>query len=85
MKETLRLMSLSRFSYAMSFFVFQSIFIVWSGVVLGLMMWNNHEAWPEENRWLTSLEFTIVMVLWGLANIGFTMCLSTLFENPKLA
>ena len=27
----------------------------------------------------------IVMVLWGLANIGFTMCLSTFFEDPKLA
>ena len=27
----------------------------------------------------------VVMILWGLANIGFTMCLSTCFEDPKLA
>jgi hypothetical protein len=85
MKETLRLMSLSRFSYAISFFLVQSLMVVWSGIILGLFMWDNHQVWPEGGRWHASMEFMIVMVLWGLATIGFTMCLSTMFEDPKLA
>ncbi len=42
MKETLRLMSLTRFAYSMSFFIFQGILTAWNGIVLGIIMWGNH-------------------------------------------
>ena len=48
MRETLRLMSLSRLNYALSFFVYQAILSVWNGVVIGGIMFNNEIAFPVE-------------------------------------
>ena len=45
-RETLRLMSLSRFSYGVSIFLFQSIFAFLQGVILAFGLFNNEIFWP---------------------------------------
>ena len=85
MRETLRLMSLSRASYAMSFFIVQSIFAVLNGMVIGYMIFNNETIFPEQGRQSRSIQYTILSVLMCLGYIGFSMSLSTFFSDPKVA
>ena len=47
-RETLRLMSLSRFSYGLSIFIFQSAFAVVQGAILSLGFFGNETFWPIE-------------------------------------
>jgi len=53
MRETLKLMSLSNFSYSFSIFCAQSIMAVWSGLAIGAIMWNSQEIWfgVENKQW----------------------------------
>ena len=46
MKETLRLMSLSNFSYGLSFLIFQSIFALVSAFITGAFLINNENVFP---------------------------------------
>jgi ABC-type polysaccharide/polyol phosphate export permease len=85
MRETLRLMSLSRTSYAMSFFIVQSIFAVLNGAVIGYMIFDNEIIFPEHERRSRSIQYTILSVLMCLGYIGFSMSLSTFFSDPKVA
>tara|TARA_B110000503_G_scaffold132456_1_gene208432 strand:+ start:101 stop:238 length:138 start_codon:yes stop_codon:yes gene_type:complete len=41
MKETLRLMSLSRFSYAFSIFLLQTLMAIEAGLLVGGILFNN--------------------------------------------
>ena len=52
MRETLRLMSLSQFSYAISLFIFQAFFALVGGAIVGWFLYGNQNVFPEdtENR-----------------------------------
>lgn len=45
MRETLKLMSLSNLSYSMSIFFTQSIMALFSGIVIGAIMWGQQDIW----------------------------------------
>lgn len=47
MRESLRLMSLSKMSYAVSFVLFQSIFAIVSSIIMGLFVYNNEIIFPN--------------------------------------
>ena len=46
MKETLRLMSLSREAYASSYFIMQAFMAVISGIIVGAFIFGNEVIWP---------------------------------------
>ena len=48
MRETLRLMSLSRSAYAGSYFIMQAIFALINGVVIGGVLFGNDSIWTGE-------------------------------------
>jgi len=86
MRETLRLMSLSRLNYTLSFFVYQVILSVWNGVIIGGIMWNNEIAFPvPETRTQNSLQYTLLAIVFCIGMVGYSMALSTLFYDTKVA
>ena len=86
MRETLRLMSLSRMSYMLSFFVYQAILSLWSGVIVGGILFNNSIAFPDEDtRFNNSIGYMLAVILLCLGMIGFSMAFSTLFYDTKVA
>ena len=46
MKETLRLMSLSREAYAASYFIMQAFMAVISGIIVGAFLFGSESIWP---------------------------------------
>ena len=86
MRETLRLMSLSRLNYALSFFIYQAVMALWSGCVIGGILFNNENAFPdEENRLNNSISYIFVAIVQCVGMIGYSMALSTLFDDTKVA
>jgi ABC-type Na+ efflux pump permease subunit len=51
MRETLRLMSLSQFSYALSYLIFQGFFAVTSGSIVGYCLYGNENVFPLETEY----------------------------------
>lgn len=47
MRESLRLMSLNKMGYALSFVLFQSIFAIVSSIIMGLFVYNNNVLFPN--------------------------------------
>ena len=45
MRETLRLMSLSRAAYAGSYFIMQAFFALVNGIVIGGVLFGNQNVW----------------------------------------
>ena len=84
MRETLRLMSLSQFSYAQSFMIYQGIIAVFSGVIVGSVLWGN-EGLFTDNLTAKSIQFMLVMIVFLTSQIPFTMSLSTFFNDSKVA
>lgn len=84
MRETLRLMSLTQVSYALSFVIFQGIFAAITGIVMGYFLFDNEAAFPNDTR-VDSLQFVILMIAVYVAMIPFSMSLSTLFQDSKVA
>lgn len=78
MRETLRMMGLSQISYAMSFVLFQGIFAILGGIIMGLFLFNNEMVFPNDTK-TDSLTFVLLLVLLQVAMIPLTMALSTLF------
>ena len=70
-KETLKSMGLSSFSYTISLILSLIVYVqIWPCILIGLISWN--------------LELAIVVFMWQFANIGFSMCFSTLYEDSDL-
>ena len=80
MRETLRIMSLSRVSYSLSYFVMQGLVSILSSVIMCSWVVNITYYFPDGG-----IYYMLVCILFGLANISFTMALSTLFADSKLA
>ena len=51
MRDSLSLMSLSSFSYSVSFFLLQGFFGALSGVIIGIGMYNNANIFPDDPKW----------------------------------
>lgn len=47
MRESLRLMSLDKMGYALSFVLFQSIYAIVSSIIMGLFVYNNNVLFPN--------------------------------------
>ena len=85
MRETLRLMSLSRLNYCLSFFVYQAVMSVWNGCVIGGIIFNNSTAFVvEDTRLMNSISYILVATVLCLGMIGYAMALSTLFSDTKV-
>lgn len=84
MRETLQLMSLTRFGYAVSFFIFQGIFAIIGAVIFAIGMYNYAAVFPDDPS-RDSLIFGLAVFLFAIAQIPYCMTLSTLFTDSKLA
>lgn len=84
MRETLRLMSLSRISYAMSFFIVQGFIAIFMGLLILAVFFGNVTIFPQ-NAGSNSIQFAITVTLYALASIPHSMAISTLFSEPKMA
>ena len=59
---------------------------LWSGYIIGGILFNNKNAFPdEENRFNNSISYIFVAILLCFGTIGYSMALSTLFEEPAVA
>ena len=66
MRETLRLMSLSQSSYALSFMIFQGIIAVISGIIVASINWGNEGLFTGDAE-AKSLQFMICMIMFYLS------------------
>jgi len=79
-------MSLSRLNYTLSFFLYQVILSVWNGVVIGAILWNNVVVFSDPvSRSQNSLYYAILMTVFCIGMVGYSMALSTLFYDTKVA
>lgn len=83
-RETLRIMSLTPFSYGASFMLFQMILSVIGGLIVGAFCFGNVNVFPvdTQNR---SIQFTLLLMLFQTAQIPINMAVSTLFSSAKVA
>ena len=77
-------MNLSRVSYGLSIFLFQSVFAVLKGALLSWGFFNDKKYWPVDTE-ETSLKALVVVIFLYFAQITFCMALSTLFSSSQLA
>jgi len=84
MRETLRLMSLTQFSYGLSYVLFQGIIAVLGSIIMGLFLFNNKDTFPD-HPFGYSIAFIIVLVVLYVAMIPFAMSISTPFTDSKVA
>ena len=84
MRETLRLMSLSQFSYAISYFIMQAIVALFTAVVLTIGLQGNKNIFSHDDGY-DHLRLGAGVFLFALASIPYVMCLSTFFNDPRLA
>lgn len=84
MRESLRLMSLSKWSYALSIVLFQACFAIVSSLIMGAFVYNNDGLFPNHTQ-NDSLIFICLLVILYVAQIPFTMALSTFFTDAKVA
>ena len=83
MKETLKIMSLNRWSYALSYFITQGVFAVFTGVMVFIGFWGTFTSDGKSTRQDLTLFFGLI--LFGLNCVSQTMAMSTLFTDSKIA
>lgn len=84
MRETLRLMSLSRFNYTVSIFLTQLISGVISSVIVGAGTFGRVAIYPVEPVSRT-IFLTVALIIFSVAMIPFSMSLSTVFKDIRMA
>lgn len=80
MRESLRIMSLSRMSYSLSYFIVQGVLSVIESIIISLFV-QLSKGIIYEDSW----QIYLLLILFGLANISFSMALSTFFSDSRLA
>ena len=83
MLETLRIMSMSRSAYTLSYFFSQGIFVVISGFILSVCFEFVY-ANPMKDSANPSVLF-VGTILYGLALMSFSMVITTIFTDSKLS
>ena len=83
MRESLKIMSMSRCAYALSYFCTQAVFSFVTAVLVTVgLMWK----FDNSNGIAGSLKIVLfATILFGFALIAFSMTLSTLFSDSKLS
>ena len=84
MRETLRMMSLSQFSYALSFLISSGVPAVLSGLIIGAIVFGDSVMFSNASIGspaLLSIFFTIALVIYNLSSIAFLMVISTFFND----
>jgi len=84
MRESLRLMSLTRISYTMSFIFIQGFFAVIAGLILMAGFMGDNTMFPDD-PYGNCVKFGGAVILFALTQIPYCMALSTLFSDSKLA
>ena len=85
MRETLRMMSLSQFSYAISYIIFQGIFqVIGSTIMAGFLIYNE-SVWGPVDTLSRSLQFWCCSLLFCCGQIPYAMAISSFFKDPKVA
>ena len=93
MRETLRIMGLSKTAYGLSYTLMQGIFTVFSALVLvaGLLFPLRDDFGSYVNfiapsfGHMSAFYFAIAVILFGLSTLTFAQMLSTLYSDSKLA
>ena len=62
-RETLRLMSLSRFSYALAIFISQCFFALIQGSILSIGFWGSEVWWPEDTDKTSAIAWFVVVLM----------------------
>lgn len=91
MRESLKIMSLNRWAYAMSFYLSQSVFTVFTtlvvfGVYIGII--NGRTDLPNERISMcqdSPASLFFALLLFGLGLLAMTMLISTIFTDSKLS
>jgi len=84
MRESLRIMSLTPLSYGGSFLIFQTIFAILGGCIIGAWVFGNEGVFPDDTT-SRSIQFTILLILFQIAQIPLLMSVSTFFSDAKVA
>jgi hypothetical protein len=86
-KDTMKIMSLTDFSYGLSIFIFQIGFCVLGGIVLSFFIFNQKYLFPAEEEHVMgkSLLFIFVMIQFNIGQQAISMALSTLFNDPQVS
>jgi ATP-binding cassette subfamily A (ABC1) protein 3 len=84
MKETLKLMSLTQFSYGMSYFMLQAFYGVLSGFLMTVLLLGNSMMF-ENDPWKSSGLFMLTVIIYNVNTCSFCMALSTLFNETETA
>ena len=79
-------MSLKTESYGLSYLIFQVIFALIGGIIITVPTVGNEVFWGVDSSAAVSkgLALMISTVLYNMAQVPFTMCLSTMFKEPKI-
>jgi hypothetical protein len=84
MRESLRIMSLTPLSYGGSFLIFQTFFSILGGCIIGAWVYGNEGVFPEDPVG-RSIQFTMLLILFQVAQIPLLMAVSTFFSDAKVA
>lgn len=68
-KETLKLMSLSKFNYAISYWINQSLLAVFASIITSVFIWGN-ETWFPSDTQTSSVLFLLSNILYAFANVS---------------
>ena len=79
------MMSLSQFSYAISYIIFQGIFqVIGSTIMAGFLIYNE-SVWGPVDTLSRSLQFWCCSLLFCCGQIPYAMAISSFFKDPKVA
>lgn len=78
-------MSLSTYSYGLSFLLFSSVFAISSGFLMIMPIYGDTLFFGKDDAVNKSLMIMVATIILFLANITFCMALSTFFSDSKVA
>lgn len=84
-RETLQLMSLSRWAYGVSYLIFVGLIAVVQALIVSAGFIARNDAWFDEKSMGSALEFLGINVLMVVASVPYSMVYSTFFSDKKLA
>ena len=87
MRESLKIMSLNRWSYGVSFFLTQGFFAIFTSLMLFISFYISltvGEGGIEKNQW-QYFKIFMGMLLFGLNLVALTMAMSATFTDSKIS
>lgn len=81
LRETIRIMGISRIAYSMSYVVSHGIVSIFTAAVFSMFVCLNGWMFPNDNAGA----FFVLMILTAFGTLTFSMALSAFFSDAKLA